>query len=211
MARGCGLEVNDAKIVYDRTGESGLLITRFDRVFENDREFPTKVHVEDGCQFLDRYPSSKYQISCQEIVDGIREFATAPMVETLRFLKLYAFSYIIGNGDLHAKNVSLWRSPTSGLVELAPAYDLLTTQAYKGLDQHMAMKLGAKDDEFRAKDFLSFGKRNGIPEPAITKMLKQLASKAQPWADKLDSIKLEPKDQNRVARCIRDRCKRLAR
>ena len=171
MAKDCGLKVTQAKLMHDQNGVAGLLVTRFDRLFGEGTTTPAKVHQEDACQFLDRYPADKYRITCREIAEGILEFAHAPLVEILKFLELYAFSYIIGNGDLHAKNVSLWVSPTTRLVELTPAYDLLTTQAYRGLDQRMAMKLGAKDDEFLRQDFVNFGARFGVRETPIVKML----------------------------------------
>lgn len=42
-----------------------------------------------------------------------------------------AFSYVIGNGDLHAKNVSI--SGARGILQLSTAYDLLSTRPYKDL------------------------------------------------------------------------------
>ncbi|MEE9391642.1 MAG: HipA domain-containing protein [Planctomycetota bacterium] len=209
MAKACGLEVAEAKLVHDRNGASALLVRRFDRVFEKGNPIPRKLHQEDGCQILDRYPADKYRISCQEISNAILEWTSTPALQQLRFLELYAFSYLIGNGDLHAKNVSLRISPTTDLVELSPAYDLLSTQAYRGLDQHMAMKLGPRDDKFRAKDFIEFGLRNGALELPIRKMLTRLCRKAEPWLDSLSEVAWPSRDRDRIARCLKDRIKRL--
>ncbi|MCB9833891.1 MAG: HipA domain-containing protein [Planctomycetes bacterium] len=209
MARDCGLKAAEVRLVADGRGKEGLLVSRFDRRRAGDAGAIERCHQEDGCQILDRYPADKYRIAAQEIMAGIDAQASAPIVEKLRFLELYAFSYLIGNGDLHARNVSLRRSPASGLIELAPAYDLLSTQAYRGLDQRMAMKLGLKDDEFRARDFIDFGRRNGLAEPAVRKMLARLVARSEPFPDRLVEIGLPAADRDRVARALVERRERL--
>lgn len=211
MAAACGLEAAKARLVRDRNGRSGLLVERFDRVFVRGRRRPEKVHQEDACQFLDRYPADKYRIPAREIVEAIGELATAPAVETLRFLELYAFSYLIGNGDLHAKNVSLWRSPATGLVELTPAYDLLTTLAYRGLDRRMAIRLDGKDDNFRRPDFVAFGERHGVRAAATEAMLDALLKKCAPWIGRLGEIGWTDADLKRVDREMTSRRESLQR
>lgn len=63
---------------------------------------------------------------------------------------------MIGNGDLHAKNVSLlW----TDVVSLNPAYDLLSTLPYPHLSPNMALLLEGKDVNFKVDDFVAFGER----------------------------------------------------
>lgn len=211
MASDCGLVVNDARIVRDRANRPGLLVERFDRWVDKKGKGLVKVAQEDGCQFLDRYPADKYRITAREIADGIAAYAAAPIVETLRFLELYAFSYLIGNGDMHAKNVSLRRSPKTGLVELSPAYDLLSTLPYRGLDQRMAMRLDAKDDGFTRKSFIVFGARYGVRESAIHASIDRLVERSEPWIDRIAEIGFSDDACARVVRGIKERRKRLVR
>jgi serine/threonine-protein kinase HipA len=210
MAAACGLRTCKASLVRDGRGRTGLLVGRFDRRFEEGKDAPVKAHQEDACQFLDRYPADKYRIAASVIVEAIRELAAAPAVEVLRFLELHAFAYLVGNGDLHAKNVSLYRSSATGLVELTPAYDLLTTLAYPALDQRMAIRVDGKDDNLRRRNYVAFGERHGIPAPAVGAMLDGLVTRSEPWLDRLHEVGWPEPVRDRVGRSIRTRRGHLA-
>lgn len=132
MARACGLAVAQTRIVTDRDGEPGLWVTRFDRARGR------RLHQEDGCQLLDRYPEAKYRVSFTEVMDAVRDVVSSPPVELARLLELLAFSYLVVNGDLHARNVSVLVG-VDGLVRLSPAYDLVTTLPYG--DRKLALKV----------------------------------------------------------------------
>lgn len=203
MARSCGIEVADTKLVSDRSGASGLLVRRFDRVRMGERL--ERIHLEDACQFLNRYPADKYRIPCSEIAEGIAELAAAPIPEVTKFLRLVAFSYVIGNGDLHAKNVSLLASGVGGGLLLSPAYDLLSTLPYG--DTKMALRFEGRDDNLKRAHFLAFGSRYGAPPAAVERMLDALCKKAAPWLDRLQEIGL---DQRKTAHLRQTMEKRLA-
>jgi serine/threonine-protein kinase HipA len=185
MAKGCRLEVNRAQIVHDREGEPGLLVQRFDR---KDRG-TEKLHQEDGCQLLDSPPANKYQPSMRAIADRVAETCSSPMVEVERLMRLTAFSYIIGNSDLHAKNISvLWDE----VVRLSPGYDLLSTLPYKELDQHMALSIQGKNDNLRRGEFIDFGRIYGIGEVAAGRMIGDLCDLAEPWIERVVEIGFDP-------------------
>lgn len=186
MAKGCRLEVNRAKVVYDREGEPGLLVQRFDR---KDRGV-TKLHIEDGCQLLNSPPAHKYQPSMHAIADRVADTCSSALVEVERLMRLTAFSYIIGNGDLHAKNVSvLWDE----VVRLSPGYDLLSTLPYKQLDQHMALSIQGKNDNLRCGDFIDFGRIYGLTETATRRMIEVLCDLAEPWLGRVAEIGFDPR------------------
>lgn len=205
MARDCIHAAAETRLVHDAHDRSGLLVTRFDRVPLGERGRFRRVHQEDACQLLERYPADKYRITCKEIAEVLEEIATAPLVQILRFLELQAFNYLIGNGDFHAKNLSLWQSPATQLIELTPAYEVLSTKAYRGLDQRMPLKLDGRDDHFRAASFIAFATRHGVKEPAVRSMLDRLVRRATPWLDELSRVPWSPKDRDRIARAMRAR------
>jgi serine/threonine-protein kinase HipA len=206
MGKACGLEVNQAKIVHDRLGEPGLLVPRFDRV-KQGKSF-RKLHQEDACQLLNAVPANKYRLSMREIADAIASVCSAPIVEIERLLRLYAFSYLIGNGDLHAKNISvLWNR----VVRLSPAYDLLSTLPYPFLDRRMALQLQGRDDNFRVNQFIDFARPYGVPERAIRAMIDDLCTRAEPWLGRLSEIGFEPPVTEHLGKEIADRIRRLRR
>ncbi len=206
LAKKCGLKVNNAKIVYDKNKNPGLLVERFDRVEKNGT--PIKVHQEDACQFLNRYPADKYRLSFQEIAKGIEEIATAPKIELLKLLQLYVFSYLIGNGDLHAKNISLQTDLNTGRIQLTPAYDLICTYIYK--DRKMALKLNGRDDEFKREAFLTWGENFGLTKSVVNNMIDDLVERLKKNQALLFSIaNLSEKDRSLVEKMLKSRMEKL--
>lgn len=204
MAKDCGLPVNQAKLVRDKMSEEGLLIQRFDRVVINHglnagvsratrkghAHEVLSIHQEDACQFLNLYPADKYRVSFSEIAKGL-QLCSTPILEVGKLLRLKAFSYLIANGDLHAKNVSIFVSPDNGRTELTPAYDLLSTLPYG--DQKMALKLDGKDDNLKRKNFVEFGKRFGLREAATLALLDEIYQASLSWIGRLGEIGLSDK------------------
>ncbi len=154
LAEKCGIKTAKVKIVFDKNRNAGLLVERFDRVWiENEKNFQM-LHQEDGCQILNRYPADKYKLSFNEIIEGVAEIATAPASSILKLLRLYSYSYLIGNGDLHAKNISLFTHHDHSMIDMTPAYDLISTHLYG--DHKMAIKFEGKDDNLTGKMILKF-------------------------------------------------------
>ncbi|MDB4936619.1 MAG: Serine/threonine-protein kinase HipA [Labilithrix sp.] len=190
MGDASGLEVARTQLVHDRDGASGLLVERFDRV-PGAGTGVRKIHQEDACQWLDRYPADKYVLSYADIARGITELASAPIVEMAKFVRLIAFSYLATNGDLHAKNVSLRTTVEDGRVELTPAYDLLSTLPYG--DRTMALQLDGRDDNIKRAQVVAFGERHGVRPAATHAILDELCDVAATFIGKVDEIGLEPR------------------
>ena len=165
LAKQCGFTVAKAKLVKDKDQHTGLLVERF------DRDMQTKIHQEDACQFLDRYPADKYRITVNQIADAIMRITNAPQLEILQLLRQIAFSYLICNGDLHAKNISL-QTLADKTITLTPLYDLISTAVYS--DFNMAIKLDGRDDNMKRKVFIDFAERYQISVKAIHSTLDKL-------------------------------------
>ncbi len=172
IAKLCGLDVNKAKIVTDESHQQALLIERFDRQWNKKDKLWNRFHQEDACQFLDRYPGDKYVIPFKEIADEISRIAATPEIEILNLMKLKAFSYLIGNGDLHAKNISLYQKSATEPIRITPFYDLVCTALYG--DQKMALLFLGKNENLKKINFIQFGLLYGIPEVATVSMLSKL-------------------------------------
>lgn len=178
MARACGLSVPDHRILVDASGAQGLLIQRFDRLYAKMSAEPIRLHLEDGCQLTNRYPAAKYSVQTRELASAILDHAAAPAITGLRFLELLAFSYVIANGDMHAKNFSLLWEPGTG-AGLAPVYDMVSTLPYG--DDSMALPLEGRDKNWKRRDLLALAKFMGIPDKAVHRCLEKLLLRAQPW------------------------------
>jgi serine/threonine-protein kinase HipA len=204
VARSAGLETASAKLVHDARGESALLVQRFDRQVRADGSI-ARLHQEDACQLLNRYPADKYRLKLADVA-GALDVCEAPLVAKFEMLRLQAFSYLIANGDLHAKNVSVLSHGHS--VGLSPAYDVLSTLPYG--DAKLALSMEGRDDRLRAKDFIAFGERLGIQPPATKRMLAKLIDCVGPWTERLSEIGLDAKKSRHLERVMRERLDALA-
>jgi serine/threonine-protein kinase HipA len=207
FAKNCRLEVAHARVVFDSMEVSGLLVERFDREVDLNTQQVTKLHVEDACQFLDKYPASKYSVSLAEVLQGIYEYATSPKAETLKCLRLYAFSYLIANGDLHAKNISLI-TRLDGRTELSPAYDVLSTLPYG--DNKMALRVEGRDDNIKSRDLVAVGERIGIPTGAVLLMLQKLTARVAKNLDTYDSLPFSEKQRTYLRETTEKRLRDLS-
>jgi len=165
-------------------------------------------HQEDACQFLDRFPHDKYRVTMAETAAGISRFCSAPSAELLNLLRLYCFSYLVGNGDLHAKNISLMVKHGESLVTLTPAYDIICTYIYG--DHHMALKLDGYDDNIRRAKVVEFGARHGIPATLTARMLDQLLKKFSENMALLQKIPMPAKSRTQLDRLIKKRLSDLS-
>lgn len=208
LAHHCGIRVNNAKLIYDKNRNPGLLVERFDRIEGDNLQVSSMLHQEDACQFLDYYPADKYRLSLREIAEGMAEICSAPKIDLLRLLQIYAFSYLIGNGDLHAKNISIYTHSKSGRISLTPAYDLLTTYIYK--DHQMAMKLDGRDDNLKRSNFIAFGTRLGVSDKAINQMLNRLLTKFKKHAHMLYTFPLTEKQKSLLKTVVKKRAEDLS-
>ena len=185
MAQAVGFAVPRHELVTDADGEVGLLIARFDRLRKPDRSV-VRIGQEDACQLLGRYPADKYRVTVNEIAQRVAEVATSPKAAILDLVLQVAFAWMIGNGDLHAKNYSLqWRP--DGIVAATPVYDVPSTLAYP-LNQRMALRLDGRDDNFTRRSFVEFAGRFGIPAQLIQRRLDAMVRRGEPALDDLATI-----------------------
>ena len=187
MARACGLEVADVDVLVDRSGESGLLVRRFDRA--RTTAALIRFAQEDACQLLNRFPADKYRLAYADACGAVLAVSSTPLFDALRLVLLAAFSYLVGNGDLHAKNISVGERP-GGDARLTPAYDLLSTIAYIGNDR-LALAIDGHDDNLNRAQLVAFAGRLGVRERAAVRALDQLCAAAPPWIGRLAEIGLD--------------------
>ncbi|MDE0224052.1 MAG: HipA domain-containing protein [Gammaproteobacteria bacterium] len=127
LAKLCGIEVPVSGNVRSVDGTWSYFVRRFDRTGHS-----RKVAVEDFAQLAGLSRDIKYDFSMERLVELLDSYCTFPAIEKVKLLKRSLFNFLVGNEDMHLKNFSL--ISRQGKVELAPAYDYLsTTVAYLAL------------------------------------------------------------------------------
>lgn len=162
---------------------------------------------EDACQVANLYPASKYRIKTETALSQLGQACArgggSKITTIAELLKTVAFSWLIGNGDLHGKNLSIYNP--DGVWQPTPAYDLLRTQPYTGWKDPMALTMYGRVNRLSHNDFIDTGERLGLRQRAITNMLDELVDAASVWPDRCDRIGFAPRQTDLLAHMLRTR------
>lgn len=170
-------------------GQECLLVTRYDRriVDPDGGAIAERLHQEDFCQALGIPSNRKYEAEGGPgLVDGfalLRRAAAVPARETPRLLDYFALSFLVGNHDAHGKNYSLLYLPDSEGAQLAPAYDIVSTVAYRKvrpMSRKLAMSVGGeyRPDYIRPRHLERLLKDAGLGAAPSRRRLRSLAERA---------------------------------
>lgn len=205
MAAACGLRVPRTSVLHDANGHSALLVTRFDR----DRE--ARIAQEDACQVNGIYPASKYRIQTETAINTLADACArgggSKAAAVLELLKTVVFSWLIGNGDLHGKNLSIYN--LNGVWQPTPAYDLLTTQPYTGWKDPMALNLFGRANKLDRAHFLYAAEQLGLRSRAPSKMIDSVVHAAGEWPDRCAEIGFDTRQTRLLADMLRSRIETL--
>jgi serine/threonine-protein kinase HipA len=165
------IPLSRVRLIRDVGGRPGLLVERFDRI-----PLPGGAHgavqrlaVEDGAQVLGLYPADKYNVGYGQVCRALAEYCAAPLPALRNLAIQAAFAWLSGNGDLHAKNVSMVQQP-SGEWSIAPVYDIPSTVVYG--DKTLALTLDGKRTGISRKHFLGWATGLGLTERAAVQVLE---------------------------------------
>lgn len=198
LAKKSGIPTTDFTLVEDADGRPGLLVKRFDRVIADG--ITIRLECEDACQILGRWPADKYNVSSETAAHAIIRQCDAGIVAARDVLRQLVFAWLCGNGDVHAKNLSVLRSQ-DGERRLAPAYDLPSTVPYGDLTS--ALTVGGRGSGISRRRWIEFGTFVGVREAASTKLIDQLLEATSQLEDDLKAGAL-PFSQTTTRTVIRE-------
>jgi serine/threonine-protein kinase HipA len=206
MARDCGIVTGDWRVVNDRDGMLGLLVSRFDRILLPNG-LVGGLACEDGCQLANRYPGDKYALDTEMVFRVVANSCAAPKAAANDLLRQFLFAYITGNGDWHAKNVSVLRRANEW--EPSPAYDLPSSYPYG--DKSLAMAVnGTRQAQISRKAVLQLAESVGVPERAALMTLDDLLAAAEPWIVRLPELPFDQQRMRHLRRAMTSRLKLLS-
>ncbi|WP_426988857.1 type II toxin-antitoxin system HipA family toxin [Pseudarthrobacter sp. Y6] len=170
------IPLSRVRLIRDVAGRPGLLVERFDRVpiSGGGPDDVRRLAVEDGAQVLKLYPADKYNVAYGQVCHALADYCSAPL-PALRNLAIQgAFAWLSGNGDLHAKNVSMVQQP-HGEWTIAPVYDIPSTVVYG--DKTLALTLNGKRSGISRRHFLGWAKDLRLTDRTAAQVV-ELALKA---------------------------------
>ncbi|MEQ1618162.1 MAG: type II toxin-antitoxin system HipA family toxin [Terricaulis sp.] len=182
LAKRCGLNVPAVT-----TGAAGarqyFLVKRYDRLTQNN--VWRRLHQEDYCQALGRPPGAKYENN-QSGIKGPQlseMFAITRNVmqvrDVMQLLDYVIFNVIACNTDAHAKNYSMMISGRG--VSLAPIYDVLCADAWPGITQNLAQRIGDKNRgaHLKKRHWNRMAVECGIRPAGVVARVRSLAEQVQ--------------------------------
>ncbi|MCO4264930.1 HipA domain-containing protein [Pseudarthrobacter sp. MDT3-26] len=170
------IPLSRVQLIRDIAGRPGLLVERFDRVPipGGGADDVQRLSVEDGAQVLKLYPADKYNVAYGQVCHALADYCSAPLPALRNLAVQGAFAWLSGNGDLHAKNVSMVQQP-HGEWTIAPVYDIPSTVVYG--DKTLALTLNGKRSGISRRHFLGWAKDLGLSDRTAAQVM-ELALKA---------------------------------
>ena len=110
---------------------------------------------------------------------GVQDKASARMISVPVG---QAGAWLTGNGDVHAKNISILATPT-GEWRVSPAYDLPSTLPYR--DYTLALAMLGKQDGLSRGTLLAFADAVGVPARAAARTLEVVLAATETIPDEL--------------------------
>lgn len=175
-------------LIFFKDGVPAYITKRFDVKADG-----SKLGKEDFASLAGRTSMNaggnyKYESSYEEIGYLIQKFVPAWRVEIEKYFQIVIFNFLFSNGDAHLKNFALLEN-SSGDYLLSPFYDLLNTRLHVN-DSDFALTKGLFADDFKSdkykrnghpalSDFTEFGKRIGVNQNRINKLLSPFIEKQQ--------------------------------
>ncbi len=148
-----------------KDGTLGYLTKRIDRTADGEKR-----PMEDMCQLTERQTEYKYKSSYEQIAKVIAKYSYAPLLDQTDFYEQVFFSWMVGNNDMHLKNVSLYAP--NGKWGLAPAYDLLNVSLVNPKDtEELALTLNARKKHIKKSDFVKAMALSGIAPKVFDNMV----------------------------------------
>jgi serine/threonine-protein kinase HipA len=180
------IPLSRVQLIRDVAGRPGLLVERFDRV-PVPGDGPGGVRrlaVEDGAQVLGLYPADKYNVGYSQVCHALADHCSAPLPALRNLAIQAAYAWLSGNGDLHAKNVSMVQQP-HGEWTIAPVYDIPCTVVYG--DRTLALTLNGKRTGISRRHFLGWATGLRLTDRAAVQVVEIALKASGPLIADLES------------------------
>ena len=162
-----------------KNAATAYITKRIDRVLPTKKDPSLKMlAMEDFCQLEQRLTENKYKGSYERCAKVVSRFSVQPGLDLSELFLRVVFSFVVGNSDMHLKNLSLIETAAgSQSYVLSEAYDLLPVNVILPEDdEQLALTLNGKKHNIRRNDFLKFAEASGIPRDAAIKMIQKILS-----------------------------------
>lgn len=160
-----GINVVTSSLIKMQSGELSFICKRIDRTSKGK-----KTHMLNMFQILEAY--DKHKSSTEKVGKALGEYSENPLLDKLFFFEICVFYFLIGNNNMHLKNISMIKS-NSGWI-LSPAYDLLNNAIILSNEiDELGLSLDGKKRGLVTENFARFGNDLGLTTKQIMGVFKR--------------------------------------
>lgn len=174
MAEAAGIKTVPHALIrlHEQEHDLAFITRRIDRIGNKN---PAMSAMEDFCQLDGRLSRDKYRGSYERCAKIIQRYSDRPGIDLTDFYYRLLISFVIGNSDLHLKNLSLIETaPGSQKYVLSPAYDFLPVNVILPEDQdEFALTMCGKNRHIRKNDFFKFALSIGLSKKVADALIRQ--------------------------------------
>lgn len=210
MAEETGIKtVPFALIKVSKEGELAYITRRIDRVRGEDGKIEARA-MEDFCQLDERLTEDKYKGSYERCAKIIGRYSETEGFDKSELFLRIVFSFVIGNSDMHLKNLSLIETEVgSGRYELSEAYDILLVNTVAEDEEEMALSLNRKKQKLKREDFLKYAEEIGLNLETAKRMMRKVCEKKERYFEMIDRAILGEEMKESLRRLVAERVGRL--
>lgn len=207
LADSVGLETVPHGLISLKDNSIAYITKRIDRVIL-DKE-THRIPMEDFCQLSKRMENEKYDGSYEQCMKIIDLYSSQPLLDKTNLLMAIIFSYIIGNSDMHLKNLSLIEKD-KGQYVLSPFYDLISSKIVLNDKDDLALMVNGKKKNIRKKDFISLAKVSGIKEDISQKIIENIIDNSKSFSSIIDESFISDTYKIKLKKFIADKVEILS-
>lgn len=166
--------------------------------------------IEDLAQLNQELADRKNDGTLEQLAQIITKYTQSAAIELADFFRRILFCFVVGNGDMHQKNWSIYLDAKSGFLKLAPLYDYLNVRACFPQEQvEMVLSLNGKQKDLTIEDFKEFSLSIGIKEKYRQACFDEIPRWHQTIEAFLERSLLSPEMRRRYGDVVRQRMSRL--
>ena len=201
-------------------GELAYITKRFDRMGN------ARIHQEDMVQGFGLRTDEKYAFSYEETGKLLNQMMNGKMAVIMEFFRRVIHAYIIGNDDMHLKNISVQKFPNNtGLYYdcLSPNYDALFTTAFSNSPNLGFFAIDLLGDEangifsekyekygfYTGYDFNAFGEKLGLRKKPVVNYIQNVMKQESGISHLIQNSYMPEEMKQSACRIVHERIKAL--
>lgn len=202
LARECGLDVPETRLIRIDGERAAMLIERFDR--EPAEGGFARRHMVSALTMLGVSELQSLDQSYEAIAGVISSRGAAAYVarDRVELFKRMVFNILVTNNDDHLRNHAFLYDPAGRGWRLSPLYDVVPSPEV-GTDRFLNLAAGPQGRAARLDNALAGAGAFGLRRSEAAPIVKELVACTRTWRNTFDACGVSARDSDAVANAFR--------